>query len=124
MKVRATALTAGTNTPPELQRIEYAPSSLSISVAFEESIVAVSFASTVGYRVFDEGDLLEFWPTCSCVNGWIWQIHAGGWFDLESTRPTFISEKYKTVNEYLIVGDNECVNVLSHDRPHLGGNAL
>jgi hypothetical protein len=41
--------------------------------------------------------------------GWIWHVAEGGWFELEATRPLFMSEKYKAVMEYLIVGDNECV---------------
>jgi hypothetical protein len=125
MTIRATALTTGVNRAPEVLRINYEDGLLSISMTVEEdSATLVSFASVVGFRVLDEGDLLEFWPTCSSPIGWLWEIHDGGWFDLESKRPQFIRDKYKSVTEYLVLGDNECVSVLSHDRPHIKENAL
>lgn len=125
MTVHATALTSGVNRAPDVLRINYEDGLLSISMAVEEeSATLVSFASIVGFRMLDEGDLLEFWPTCSSPNGWLWEIHDGGWFDLESKRPMFFREKCKRVAEYLVLGDNECVSVLSHDRPRLNGNAL
>lgn len=105
--------------PLELARIKYDSGKLSIGAYTRRRRVAlVQFESIEGFRVLDEGDLIEFWSMCSCSHGrWLWEIHEGGWFDLESTRPDFIGEKYKGATEYLVVGDNECVSVISYDRP-------
>jgi hypothetical protein len=125
MTIRATALTTGVNRAPEVLRINYEDGLLSISMTVEDDAVTlVSFTSIVGFRMLDEGDLIEFWPTCSLPSGWLWEVHDGGWFDLESKRPMFIRDKYKHVAEYLVLGDNECVSVLSHDRPRINGDAL
>ncbi len=111
---------------PELARIIYDAGSLSIGAYLDAAPVAtVRFESVVGFRVLDEGDLLEFWPTCSFPNGgWLWEIHEGGWFDFESTRPGFVGIKYEGPSEFLVLGENECVSVTSHDRPVVTGIAL
>lgn len=127
MPIRATAL-QGTLTPGlsrDLAGMEYANGKLSIRL-IESSVrlAAVKFESVEGFRVLDEGDLLEFWPTCSSQHGWLWEIHEGGWFDLESGRSGFVGEKYKDASEYLLTTDNECVSVISHIKPVVAINAL
>lgn len=106
---------------PELAHIEYDSGKLSVSAYVNRKQVArVVFESVEGFRVLDEGDLLEFWPMCSSRSGhWIWEIQEGGWIALESTRPGFVGKKYKQATEYLITGQNECVSVISFDRPTL-----
>lgn len=126
MPMRASAVESNISALPELARIEYDAGKLTIG-AFAEGrqIALVQFESVEGFRVLDEGDLLEFWPTCSWSRGkWLWEIHEGGWLELESTRPGFVSEKYKRAAEYLVLGENECVSVISHDRPVVTDNAL
>jgi hypothetical protein len=104
---------------PELARIIYDAGSLSIGASFDATPVAtVRFDCVAGFRVLDEGDLLEFWPKCSFPNGeWLWEIHEGGWFDFESTWPGFIGMKYEGASEFLVLGENVYVSVISHDRP-------
>jgi len=126
MTLRVSAIESTVPALPELTRIEYDAGKLTIHAYVSGKQVAmVQFESVDGFRVLDEGDLLEFWPTCSWFHGkWLWEVHEGGWFELESTRPGFVGEKYKGATEYLLVGDNECVSVISRDRPVVTDNAL
>ena len=127
MSVRATALNVGATVPSgaDLGRITYDSGDVTVYVvANGKQFASVQFKGVRGFRVLDESDLLEFWPTCSRPNGWLFQINEGGWLDLESSRPTFMREKYLAVREYLVTGDNECVSVLADQPPRVSTNAL
>jgi hypothetical protein len=81
---------------------------------------AMSFARVVfhdvrGFRVLDEGDLLEFWNTYSEPNGWLWEVHAGGWLDLERRRPRF-NLLSLPLREFFVV-DDPCISVLCERQP-------
>jgi len=81
----------------------------------------VIFNAPVAFRVIDELHLTEFWNEYSLPNGWLWRVHAGGYFDLECSRKTFISDFYSTTSpleEYLIVAD-QCVSVIAVGPPVL-----
>jgi hypothetical protein len=71
----------------------------------------VEFVEVEGFRVLDEGDLLEFWPACS--NSWLYKITAGGWLEQECLRPGFVARETKNVLEFFIAGVNACVSVIS-----------
>eukprot|EP01031_Cornospumella_fuschlensis_P031367 gene31367-37908_t len=77
----------------------------------------ISFPQSYGFRVLDELDLTEFWSQCSLVQGWLFEVVSGGWKDLEMTRKHFYSGRSDWVREYLVVGLNECVSVLSKEEP-------
>ena len=77
------------------------------------------FLEVAGFRVLDEGDLLEFWPTCSITKEWIFQIVEGGWLDQECLRPGFIRGDIKAIREYFISGTNDCVTVFAWAPPAL-----
>jgi hypothetical protein len=126
MSLRVSAVENNISARPELARIEYDAGRLTIGVFSDgRQIALVQFKSVEGFRVLDEGDLLEFWPMCQWAPGkWLWEIHEGGWFEFESTRPGFIREKLKGAAEYLVVGVNECVSVISHTRPVVAKNEL
>lgn len=126
MPLRVSAIESDLAVLPELARIEYDAGKLSIGAFVSEKQVALlQFERVEGFRVLDEGDLLEFWPMCSWSSGgWLWEIHEGGWIELESKRPGFIAEKYKGTIEYLVVGHNECVSIISYDRPVMTDDAL
>jgi hypothetical protein len=127
MLVRATALESTVPVPrgADVRRVEYEDGRLVVRLeANGKAVATVAFESVEGFRVLDEGDLLEFWPTCSRPNGWLWQVHEGGWFALESTRALFLPEKHQGVHEFLVAGDNECVSVLSRNYPTVSANAL
>lgn len=80
----------------------------------------VRFYGAAGVRVLDEGDLLEFWPTCSSPNGPLFRISTGGWKDQESQRWGFlIRETQPELPEYFVAGRNACVSVLSFSPPEV-----
>ena len=104
---------------PEVFRVDYDLWELRISLSFENNNepIYVVFDSSRGYRVLDEVDLLEFWKPESRAEGWLWKVLKGGWFELESTRGGFVSGVTDGYEEYLILGENECVSVISSSPP-------
>lgn len=64
----------------------------------------------IGFRMLDEGDLLEFWDSDYKGFG-IYEVTKGGWASLEKSRSGFITGHHK-FKEYLITGINDCVSVL------------
>lgn len=102
----------------EVIDIRYSVGQLAVTVADSEtSTWVVTFEDVAGFRVLDEGDLLEFWPECSSPRGWLFRILEGGWFDQESQRSGFLARDTKKVTEYLITGADDCVSVLSWSEP-------
>ncbi|MEV0708218.1 hypothetical protein [Nocardia aurea] len=53
------------------------------------SFAHVVFRQPMGFRVFDEADLTEYWNTYSEPHGWLWEVLRGGWLELERQRSTF-----------------------------------
>lgn len=90
---------------------------LSISVSSQRWDARVRFEQTYGFRVLDELDLTEFWSRCTLDDGWLFEVTSGGWKELELTRPYFYSGRQDWVREYLVVGLNECVSVLTKEVP-------
>lgn len=80
------------------------------------SYAHVVFRDLTGFRVLDEGDLIEFWNTYSEPNGWLWEVVRGGWHDLERSRPCYWRDD--GTREYLLV-DDKCVSVLCADPPEI-----
>jgi hypothetical protein len=105
----------------EITHIEYKSGCLEITAQSTDcnEIVHAIFQETAGFRVLDEGDLLDFWPTCSSPNGWIFRIFDGGWFDQERQRAGFIRGDISEIHEYLVTGINECVSVFAWAPPEL-----
>lgn len=79
----------------------------------------VEFENVCGFRVLDEGDLLEFWSPEVRKPGWLWLVEAGGWLQLESTRAGFLRGDLPTIKEFMILGINECVNVFASSEPRV-----
>jgi len=105
---------------PEIFNINYDLWTLKITLSFNDhpSPVYLIFKNVVGFRVIDEGNLLEFWDERVRVPGWIWKIESGGWFELEKLRNGFLSQHHSiSHNEYLIIGINDCVSVISESEP-------
>ena len=88
-----------------------------ITILIDDAKFDIRFDSPIGFRVMDEGDLLEFWPHCSSLNGWLYKVTDGGWLDQESKRSGFLSVKIPDIGEYFIVGANYCVGVISVEDP-------
>lgn len=90
---------------------------LVVTVQIDGQRIDLSFDSPAGFRVLDEGDLLEFWPSCSTNNGWLYKISCSGWLDQERNRKGFLSSSNSDLIEFFIVGCNYCVNVLAWEAP-------
>nr|WP_315260427.1 hypothetical protein [uncultured Duganella sp.] len=107
------------DTTVRVQSVNFNLHELSISISSENWNVEVIFQQTYGFRVLNELDLGEFLtqPEGILANGWIFEVADGGWKNLELTRPNFVSGRNSWVGEYLIAGIDECVSVLSKERP-------
>lgn len=101
----------------EVININFDIETLIVTVRIDADKYDVVFAAPSGYRVLDEGDLLEFWPSCSSFNGWLHQIKTGGWLDQEKQRAGFLSSGNSKLTEYFVIGCNYCVNVLAWEPP-------
>lgn len=106
---------------PEIVNINYDLWYLSITLEFanQDSPVYVRAEEVIGFRVLDEGNLLEFWSPEDRPDGWMWKIKSGGWFELESTRKGFISGYDKEYSEYLILGVDDCINIITDIQPNI-----
>jgi len=104
---------------PEVTNLNYDLELLRITLGFQgvRSPIYLTFGGVRGFRMLDEGDLLELWNPDTRAESWLWQVEKGGWFDLESIRNGFVSGATGGYNEFLILGVNECVSVISHDEP-------
>ncbi len=87
-----------------------------IVVAESDKRIEVVFHHPIGFRCLDEGDLLEFWENSEVTNNWLLQIDNSGWYDQESKRTGFLSKSIE-VNEYLVKGQNDCINILDTSQP-------
>jgi hypothetical protein len=104
-------------TVPEVGGLDYDIWTLRITLHFEESPPAyLTFKDLSGFRVLREGDLLEYWSTAR-PNGWLWEVQSGGWMTSEAQRPGFISGNTRGIREFLVVGQTDCVSVLSSSAP-------
>ena len=119
MEVKFEIIEGPLGTKPEIIRLEYNLHNLVLYIepTYDAEPIVVTFDSPLGFRVLDEGNLLEFWDHFTLKDGWLFQISAGGWYQLESERNGFVSQHHSDVQEYLIIGVNECVSVLSGDQP-------
>lgn len=101
----------------EIVYVEFDIETLTVTVLTDGDKIDILFDSPAGYRVLDEGDLLEFWPNCSSFNGWLYEIRGGGWLDQERNRNGFASSAKTDAKEYFIIGCNYCINVLAWEGP-------
>lgn len=100
-----------------IESLNYDLDYLKVVVVADSSLrIVVCFHQPVGFRCLDEGDLLEFWVNNQITSNWLIQIHDSGWLAQESNRDGFLS-KDAELKEYLIKGQNECLNVLSTVKP-------
>lgn len=93
--------------------------SISVGPVGGDATFVIRFDDVFGLRIFDEGDLLEFWPACSTPNGSLFRVLEGGWFAQEAARAGFISANTRRhlYKEYLVPGCDDCVNVLAFKDP-------
>ena len=116
--IRAVTVPARGQGVPWLTELRYEPGSLRLSLQFADAAeVAIEFDGVCGFRVLDEGDLLEFWAPETRPNGWLWRVEDGGWRALEAQRDGFILGQDTTCQEFLVVGQDECVGILARHDP-------
>lgn len=119
MEVNFEIIEGPLDTKPEITWVDYDLHNLVVHIepTYDGEPIVVTFDSSLGFRVLDEGNLLEFWDHFNLKDGWLFQISSGGWYDIESKRNGFVSQHHSDVREYLILGVNECVSVLSVEPP-------
>ncbi|MFT2092684.1 hypothetical protein [Paraglaciecola sp. 2405UD69-4] len=67
-------------------------------------------------RLLDESDLSENWVSFNLRSGWLYRVASGGWFDQEAERDGFLMKHSgNLVKEYLIVGLDACVSVITKE---------
>jgi hypothetical protein len=81
--------------------------------------VYMDFRFPRGFRVLDEGDLLEFWGGSHPPDCFLFQVKGGGWLDLEAKRAGFASTQRENVTEYLVASEMNCVSVLAIEPPQI-----
>lgn len=106
---------------PIVADLHYDLWTLKIKLEFLDSDfpIYVIFKNVQGFRVLDEGNLMEYWNDEKRSEGWLWKIKEGGWHDQERMRSGFAFGVHtlKDYDEYMIVGQNDCVNVICGDEP-------
>ena len=104
---------------PEVISVNYDLWTLRITLLFtdDKNPTYVDFGAIAGFRVLDEGQLLEFWGP-DTENHWLFTVESKGWLAMEASRETapFITEDGK-LTEYLVAGINECVSIISYGEP-------
>lgn len=124
LRVRSEAIDSGHTfrSRAYLSKVSYDTEKLVVTVTSPDEAIAVSatFSEVIGFRVLDEGDLLEFWPTCAADNGWLFAIREGGWFDQELARRGFLHDKQSGLIEYFIASQDNCISVLAGEAPRVG----
>ena len=122
-KVKTVDFPILTNDLPEIVNINYDLWTLRISLSFEkiDRPIYVTFKRISGFRVLDEGNLLEFWNPAVRVPGWIWLVENGGWFDLEKLRGGFVESYHDNefFIEYLIMAINDCISIFASCEPEI-----
>ena len=110
---------------PEIIGIDYdlwtlrAILSFSIAEQIVEKRIYIIFKNIVGFRVLDEGNLLEFWNPDTRASGWLWEVEKGGWLDLEKLRHGFVEGYHENEyrKEFLVLGQNNCLSIITNSAP-------
>ncbi|MEC7264448.1 MAG: hypothetical protein VXW38_11960 [Bacteroidota bacterium] len=90
---------------------------ITLTMPGKKKMIYLTFENIYGFRLLDEGDLLEFWDSNTGTKGFLWKVESGGWLDLEKNRGGFVSGHNRDIQEYLVKGINECASVLTSKGP-------
>ncbi|MDQ7745236.1 hypothetical protein [Hydrogenophaga pseudoflava] len=97
-----------------------APTTISVLSRRSGRRAKVEFQDAVGVRILGELDLAGLWlgaDPATLKTTWLFEVSAGGWFDLESQRDDFYTKHEAPTREFLIAGYQECVSVFSRLGP-------
>ena len=86
--------------------------------------VHILFKQVHGFRMLDAVDLGEFCPPTCPTTDFFFEVKSGGWKALEQSRPGFFSGQAAWVREFLILGRDECLSVLSKEAPVLSSQTI
>lgn len=104
----------------EITRVDYALGKLVVHVRgmANEPGLTVEFVDVRGFRMLDERDISNFWPTCSTPEGWLFEIFSGGWRaqEDETTGGLFSAWNFPA-REFLVTGIEDCLSVLCLETP-------
>jgi len=119
MDIKFEIVEGSLNSTPEVVLVKYEVDELKILLEpkYEDPPIEVIFDHIVGFRVLDEGNLVEFWDSFTSNDGWLFQIKSGGWLEQELNRSGFFSSSNDELKEYFIIGTDGCVNISSHSKP-------
>lgn len=114
LQAKSVPLALPSTTVGEVVRIDYDLCALRLTLLFDglEPYRYLTFKDVCGFRVLDEGDLLEFWHSDNRPSGMVWEILAGGWFDQERQRSGFLSGSQQDLKEFMVLGQNDCMSVI------------
>ena len=113
--VMAVATSFRSDTTTRVASVSFDSERLSVLVENAGWEAEVVFEQIFGFRVLDELDLTRFWSHCSLKVGWLFEVTAGGWMALERTRPDFHTGALGWAREFLIVGRDSCVSVMTKE---------
>jgi hypothetical protein len=106
---------------PELVDLNFDLWTLKVKLEFPDlqNPVYLTFKNVGGFRVLDEGSLMEFWNNEKRSNGWLWKVKKGGWHDQEKKREGFAFSREILANydEYMVVGIGMCLNLIGGTEP-------
>jgi len=106
---------------PELVDLSFDLWTLKAKLEFPDlqNPIYLTFKNVEGFRVLDEGSLMEFWNDENRSNGWLWKVKKGGWHDQEKNRKgfAFSREILADYDEYMIVGIGMCLNLIGGIEP-------
>lgn len=97
-----------------------APTTISVLSRRSGRRVKVEFQDAAGIRILGELDLAGLWlgsDPATLKATWLYEVRAGGWFNLESQRDDFHTKHEAPTREFLIAGYQECVSVFSNLGP-------
>ena len=76
----------------------------------------IVFEQPRGFKMLDEGDMLNYWGNQEMIGNWLFEIKSGGWLDTEDNAGGFAS-KLLGFREFLIGGVDDCISVISNKEP-------
>ena len=103
----------------EIKTLSYTEAKLSVELEFykDNKGAEITFTSIIGFRLLDEGDLCDYWSEINLKIDWLFEVQQGGWLEFESRRDDFLSKNHDGVQEFLIISNNDCVNVICYEVP-------
>lgn len=105
---------------PEVVSINFDMWTLRITLLFKNQSrpTYINFHSIAGFRVLDEGNLLEFWEK-TYGDYYMYIVKEGGWLAMEASRESapLLTVDGSNLTEYLIAGIDDCVSILSYAQP-------